>query len=304
MNIGNLQNESDKPSLYEARKNIRVTNSTEPAIAKKTSDKKHATNTIFAGSLSINQDPIADKKLQSQKQAMKTILDKFNQDHSIDQGLETRREHQKELSADMKLASDQISNLNKMKQQFKEAYGITEDSEEQKSLELLEKSMFTTKELTKEEMKQLEVMGPLTDYQKTVLRYDAMEDIWKQRVEKAQNGIISESKTIAAINVARLKTHPMVDAQKEAAAIIEEANKEVIGIIVQQTKENVDAEQDKNIEEARKQQEATNPSNDNKPKPVEEEILQEQLLMDIKSIVDRQKMLEEDIKGIIVNEQV
>jgi hypothetical protein len=153
-------------------------------------------------------------------------------------------------------------------------------------------------------MKQLEAMGPLTEYQKTALRYDAMEEIWKQRVEEAQNGITSETRTITAINVARLKTHPMVDAQKEAAAIIEEASKEVIGIIVQQTKENVDEEQEKKIEEAQKQQEAANQAKDKKSNPVEEEILQEQLLMDLKSIADKQKMLEEDIKGIVVDEQV
>jgi hypothetical protein len=306
MDIRNVKSENQKLSLYETGKNITVTNSTEHAAGKKphNSHKKHATNTIFAGNLSLNQDTITDKKLQSQKQAMKAILDKFNQDHSIDQGLETRREHQKELSADMKLAADQISNISKMKQEAKEAYGITDDSEEQKSLELLEKSMFTTEELTEEEMKQLEAMGPLTEYQKTALRYDAMEEIWKQRVEEAQNGITSETRTITAINVARLKTHPMVDAQKEAAAIIEEASKEVIGIIVQQTKENVDEEQEKKIEEAQKQQEAADQAKDKKSNPVEEEILQEQLLMDLKSIADKQKMLEEDIKGIVVDEQV
>jgi hypothetical protein len=178
MDIRNIKSENQKLSLYETGKNITVTNSTEHVVGKKphNNDKKHATNTIFAGNLSLNQDTITDKKLQSQKQAMKAILDKFNQDHSIDQGLETRREHQKELSADMKLAADQISNINKMKQEVKEAYGITDDSDEQKSLELLEKSMFTTEELTEEEMKQLEAMGPLTEYQKTALRYDAMDD--------------------------------------------------------------------------------------------------------------------------------
>ncbi|MDF2942366.1 MAG: hypothetical protein K0S01_1224 [Herbinix sp.] len=310
MQIKNTQNANEKFS-YSDRQMTNNNKTTESTSNKKPHNigQKQRSNTIYAGNLNLKQNAITVEKLQAQKKAMKAILEQFSNEQSIDNGIEVRRDHQKELTKDMDLAAKEISNIKKSRQDLEEAYGITEDSEEQKDLKLLEKSMFGEAELSEEETKQLEKMGPLTEYQKTALHYDAMEEIWKNRVEQADTGITNETRTITAIKLARLKTHPMIDAGKEAAEIIEEAGKEVVGIILQQTKENIDAEQDQNMEDAKKQQEATENKPDNKDtktgvNPVVNLISQEQLLKDLKSIADQQKILEEDIKGIVVDEEV
>jgi hypothetical protein len=300
MQIKNMQSENQKLSFQDTEKNATKNKATEHS-----NNKKSQSNTIYVGNINLNQDTIAIKKLHSQKQAMKEILEQFNNDQILDKGIETRRDHQEVLTADMELAAKEISNIKKLKQEVQETYGVTDDSEEQKNLELLERSMFESKELTEEELKQLENMGPLTEYQKTALHYDAMDEIWQQRVDKAQSGIMNESRTISSINVARLKTHLMIDAQKEAAEIIEAASREVVGIMLQETKENFDVEQDQKIEDAKKLKEATDKKEENnEANPLQNEISQEQLLKDLKSIAEKQKMLEEDITGIVVDEQI
>lgn len=260
---------------------------------------------LFAGNLTKKQDRVSQHEHQANKKAMKTILNQFKRETKIDDGIIARKDHQKQLTKDMDLAAEQITRLKSLREDLKIGYGITEDSTEQKNLELLEKSVFGSEDITEVELQQLKNMGPLTDYQKSALQYGAMEQIWKQRLEEAKNGISNETRSITAISLARLKTHPMVDAQKEAANIIEAASKEVIGILIQETKDIVDEELQKKLEEAKKQKETEAKNN---PNPIKESNLPklEELstISDIIQMIDKGKLLEEDIKGITVDEQI
>lgn len=143
-----------------------------------------------------------------------------------------------------------------------------------------------------------------------------MEEVWQQRADDALEEITNEGKTIVAIKLELLKSHPMTDAQKEAAEIMEAANKEVIGAIIQQAKDYIDEEMEKNEEEAEKQAEKQEDSEskteNSKPKSeingsdqLQDAVMaQDKMLSDLKTLIEKEKILEEDVKGITLDEQI
>jgi hypothetical protein len=219
---------------------------------KQTGKKK---GVIFAGDLNLKQDDIILNKIKKQKRAMKTILDQYQKDNMVDDNINKIKSHQKELDEELKVAASQYQSLKELRQELKVTYGMTDESEEEVNLSLLEKSIYGDEALTKEELEKLSSMGPLTEYQKTALQYDAMMEVWKERINYFKNGISSDTKSIIGINLELLKTHPMVDAQKEAAKVLEAAIRETIGMLVDETKDKFDEEQEKKAEEAKEKQE-------------------------------------------------
>lgn len=271
---------------------------------------------VYAGDLNLNSQTIDDKKQQAQKQALKTIMDQFKNELKSDDNISSLEDKQTELSSDMDDAADQIKNLEQSKQDLQDSYGITDDSTEQKNLDLIDKSIFHPEEMTKEDYKQLKNIGPLTDYQKEAVKTDAMEYIWQKRVDNAANGIHSIDMTITGLKLEKLKTHPMVDAQKEASDIIESATNDIISTLIQQAKDKVDDTIETNKEKTEKQQEekdkkdkeAGKADNVNHSTDITKTAMdqsdQQKLIDNIKQAADKQKMLEDDIKGIVVDEKV
>jgi len=280
----------------------------------KRNEKKQKNGSIFAGNFNNvrQQDAIAMKQVEAQKKKMKTILDQFAKDRSIDDNITGRRQNQSKLADVAGTAQAEVGRIQNLRQQLKETFGINDDSEEQKNLDLLEKSMDVKQTLSEDEMEQLKNIGPLTDYQKVALEYDSMEEVWQQRVEDANQGIANEGQTIVAIKLELLKTHPMTDAQKEAAKIMEAANKEVIGMLLQQTKDNTDEEMDKNVEKAEKQNDSVSKNKDTDQRDENNNIEQlqqadtqkDRLLTDIKKLIKKENILEEDVKGLALDEQI
>jgi hypothetical protein len=299
--------------------------------------KQTEKSSVYAGDLNINmQDSPITKKVSAQKQALKKVLDQLKKDQKLDNNLELRRQHQTDLSEEAKASLKQMNKIDEMKIELKEAYDISDDSTEQKNLELLEKSMDPKQTIIKEEMEQLRNMGPLTDYQKTALEYDTMSRIWKIRYDNANITKTNEGKTIEAIKIERLKSHEMLDCQKEAADIMEKATKEVLGTLWDDTKDNIDKDMEAKEDEAKKQtieQEelknhieevkekndmATNNEQDNSKSPamsernintIHSQQLQEndnnlkQLQTELKSFMKKNNLLEEDMKGLEVDQQ-
>lgn len=280
-------------------------------------EQKANSNSIYAGKLNLisqQQNKIAMKKIQAQKQAMKAIIDKFSKELDMDAGIEEREQHKEQLRQVAKEADGQIKQLRERKEELKEIYGVNDESQEQKDLKLLEKSMDVSQNLTDEEREQLKQMGPLTDYQKDALQYNSMEDIWKKRLEQAQQGVFCENKNIVAIQLERLKSHPMVDAQKEAAQIMENASNEVMGMLVQEGKEHIndkleeakekaeEMEKEKREEEEKQEEKISSDSQSGKLHKINQE--KDRCLQELEQFIEKEKVLEEDIKGIMLDEQM
>lgn len=289
-------------------------NNQNAAVDSKTSfhkkDRNKTNNVIYAGNLKINNNTAVAKKQQANKKALQAIMDQFKKDQTIDNNIESLKTKQDEFAKEAKMAADQIADLNVKKEDLKQIYGISDDSEEQKDLGLLEKSLYSPEELSEEEYNKLKDMGPLTDYQKEALKYDAMQNLWKERAANAANGIVGINMSISSIKLELLKYHPMVDAQKEAMKIIEEAIKEVLGTLTQQSKETIDDKMEENkekIEESQKEQEQKDSESGNlktNSLPASDQTDQLQLLDELKKFSAEQNLLDDDLKGIKVDEQV
>ena len=273
-------------------------------------DKKKANHTIYAGSLNLNNDNIAAKKQQANKQALKTIMDQFKKAKVTDDHITSLNEKKDAYIKESLAAAGQIADLEVKKQNLKETFGISDDSIEQKNLDLLEKSIYHPEQITEDEYTQLRNMGSLTDYQKEALRFDGMQDTYRKIVNSAANGIIGVNQSVESIKLSMLKVHPMVDAQKEALKIIEDAINEVVGSLVQEAKENIDKNAEENKEKIKENQEeqekedAATGKVDDKSLTASEQIDQLQVVDELKKFAEKQNMLDDDIKGIEVDEQV
>ncbi len=321
---------------------------TETQTENKNNEKKEKEKdiTIFAGDLNINKDPIAKKRKEAQEKALKIIGDAFDNDKKIDDDLKERENHISKLNEDIGDANNQINEFKKRKLDLKESYGIADDSQEQKDLELLEKASASIEigsnaKLSKEEWEHVREISKsgLTEYQTRCMELNKYAGVSRAVVKEAEKKIIVENVTITAIKLERLKSNPMVDATKEADSILDAASDEIKGMLLDETKEHIDdkakeeqEEAEKQAEEKEKQEEQLeavkekreemeklkNPEraeeNDKSAKTVNNEIPIDHFLQiahkesdikkEVENIVDKMKLVVEDIKGAVVDSKL
>lgn len=292
---------------------------------------KEKTNSYFAGNL--NQDlfsnKVQQKKKEAQEKALKIIGDTWENDRSIDMDILERREKVADLQKENEESQKQIDEIQQMQKELQEQYGIENDSQEQKDLQLLRKKKEWMKgkgtSLTKEELEYTEKLEKegLTDYQTRQLEYDNQKSFFQENIDKNKKEIVMEYAIIRGIRLERLKQDPMVKAQEQAEEILEAASKEIISMVVEDAKEHIDEKQEKEEEKAeelkekKKEQEAfvetqkekkTEQENLLDEIPMEELLkmpqMKEEVKKEIQNIVSKMKLVAEDIKGAMVDKSV
>ena len=259
--------------------------------------------------MNLNNEAIT-KKINARKRAMKLILNAYGNDKKVDDGLNEIREHQKRLSENLDTANSELNRLKESKEQLKEKYEIEEDSQEQKDLELLEKYHKEPFSLSKEEIERLKNMGSVTDYQREALELNALQNDWQKVADAASEGIINASKAISTIQIERLKTHEMTDAQTESKEILESSVKEITGMILSEAKDKVDEELEEKVDEAKeaKEKEKAEKAAQEKEESIgntdSENEDTEKLMKDLKKIIDEEQVVEDDIKGLIMDAMI
>lgn len=282
---------------------------------------------FFGGNLPKNelQERIALKKQEAQRQAMKVIGEAWDGDRSIDAELDTHRENIRKLQEENKYANSQIQELTKQQEEMKAAYGITDDSQEQKDLELLRKSRQPDASLTKEEQErcqELEEQG-LTQYQKDQLELDKPKNDYQNTIEKNKLAIEGENAVIRGVRLERLKSSPMLKAADQAEEIKEASSQEIIGMVIEDSREKLDEEQEEReekaekLEEQKEEQEAFIEAQ--KEKKDEQEELLEDMPVDemisleetksnvqneVQNILNKMNLVAEDLKGAVVDENL
>lgn len=318
--------------------------------------KKKSGKNIFAGNIGRGDDLFMMKKKHAKKKALKIINDAWNVDRKIDQGIEDIKTNLESLKNEFTKNQDIIAEGNAKKEELREEYGISKDSQEQKDLELLEKQADSRRSggslFTEEEKRLAELENqPLTEYQKRCLEIHKGLDIYKERADRIEGQIIGCNASIRGIKLERLKEMPpMVKAQKQAKDILEKANEEAIGLLVEEAKNHIDetyeeikekaeekaekkAEQEEKLEAVKEEKEKLEQQvSDSQQKNHEaEEVRREQqekskedmeLLEDtkeigqgvsgsvsdvqreIKEMLRKMKLLEEDLKGTSLDEEI
>lgn len=257
--------------------------------------KQENRKTVFAGDLNDQggtlQDRIEQKKKEAQKQALKIVSDVFEGDASIDEDMENRRQNVKNLAEGRKRLMEEKAGVEARSEDLEKAFEAGEISEEDYAAE----------------------KGNLSEEQK----------VREKELDANESQIMQENAVIAGTRIERLKHDPMVEAQKEAADIMDAARDEIIGMIREEGKDHVDEETEKREEQAEEIKEEKEEKEEfieeqKEHRKEEEELLEEMpteemisldriqsdVRQEVQNIIDKMKLLEEDIKGAVVDKNL
>ena len=252
---------------------------------------------LFAGNVGMQNLmdlQIAEKRAAAMEKAKKLIGDVFAAEKSVDDDLLERANRIKESEQAIVDANKELSALNEEKEKLKVQYGITEDE---------------TEDMLPAEYKM---------QRDELSRYGEPQH---QVIEEAKKVIEEERRVIAAVTVERLKSDPMVGAAEQAEELLTSAEEEIAGMVMdaavgnlqenaKEAKEKQEAEKEKaELEEAkRKEKEERRKEVELADAPVQELLNLEQVRGELKHEVDQMlvemKLLAEDIKGSMVDEEL
>lgn len=297
-------------SLFATNQNAAARRAAEKGTAK-------GRSTVFAGDMAVRPDSIMIKKQQAQKQAMKIVGDTFDAEKKVNQSLKDMADRIEELKNENLGYGREIRSIDDKRNEVMEGYGITEDSQEQKDLELLrkERDMVPGAEegLTEEEMERLSEIhkAGVTDYQKDMLELDEQEKYYRDHIEENNAGIKSMTASLRDTKLERLKSDPMVKAAKQSEEIMEAANKDMIGALYNEAKEHIEEKMQEEKEKAEKRAEKKEEEEKRVEAKEEREELQEELLekaaendAEMDELLDKFKLIDEDLKGAAVDKNL
>ena len=252
---------------------------------------------LFAGAIGM-QHPldtqIAEKRAAAMEKAKKLLGDVFAAEKSVDDDLANRANRIRESEQAIVDANKELAAFEEEKEKLKEQYGITGDETED---ELSAEYKMQRDELT---------------------RYGEPQ---RQMIDEAKKIIEEERKVIAAITVERLKTDPMVETSKQVEELLASAEEKIAGMVMdaavenlkekaEEAKEKQEEEEEKaELEEAkRKEREERRKEAELSDVPIQELLHLEQTRGEMKQEVDNMltemKLLAEDIKGSMVDEEL
>lgn len=298
----------------------------------KDATRQFSGKTINAKDLNIGFDPIAAKKDEARKMAMGIVRKAFANECKMDDELDGRRQKVRDLLSENGQAGREIREYEEMRLRLRDQYGIDPEGQEEKDLRLLEKEMDSHRPdsqitLTEDDYKELERIkkAGLSEYQERSLEIRGYEGPAKDTIYHNNLEIRTENAIITATGIERLKSHAMLDAEEQAEDIMDAASKEIMGMLVDEAKEHIDDEFADKIEDAKEEahkkeelEERIEKARDEKKEKekITEEILEgaadvsknttelENAGQEIKDMLSKMKLIEEDIKGAAVDKSL
>ncbi len=227
---------------------------------------KKGTTAIFMGGLFQDPfDPIEQRRASAQKKAYKIVQDAFAREQKIDNEMQERSEHAKQLRREKAQSQRQIQAVDDQIEELRQAYGVDKDSKEQKDLETLQnlQSLASSQgaDLENFQASAEKMYGPLTEYQKRALELNSYKQPYERAVMIAdrgmydQAGIYEEYAVIRGTSLERLKHTPMLDAVQEAEDVLAAASEEIIGMLIDEAKDHIDEKQEEEQEKAEERRE-------------------------------------------------
>ena len=220
-------------------------------------------DTIFAGDLNIYADRsrlIEQKRQLARKQAMKLIKDAWNNDKSRQGSIDELENTRNEKISKKSEYTDYINDIENRKNGLKELYGITDDSQEQKDLELLEKyqnnvNFISHDDFSDDEIKRLKELQstPLTDYQKKALSLNRIQGNFRSEIDNIDSSLKAISEAMLEEKKEQAKSQDMVKADNAADKITQAANDEIMGMLLAEGKDKLD-DDTKKAEEKKEEQ--------------------------------------------------
>lgn len=207
--------------------------------------------------LNVPADPIEAKRKNVRKQAMKLITDAWGRDEKASKGIDDMRNEKRSKIDELDELKSKSSSLEDSKRFLKEEYGVADDSQEQKDLELLEKyqnnkigsSFDSFSEEEKARLKELQ-NTPLTEYQRKALEINDAKAKLDKEVNRKNDELKGMTQAITDAKIEQLKSQDMLKAQNAADTILDAVNKDIINMLVDESKKHIDEVQKKEQEES------------------------------------------------------
>ena len=275
--------------------NTTFTNENIKAVNNGQSVLKGQNNVINGKTLNLGSNLLDEKKAQAKKDAMKLIRNAFEGDQKISNEFNEKKRHVEELIKDKGEADKVINDIENERKMLRDEYGLTENSQEEKELKLLEKDFRfglpgSDVSLSEEERKavaEIKERG-LTEYQSRSM--EKLDYVKNYIVKSYANTleIQDENRSLGMMEREMLKNTSMIDAKKEAKKLEEELNEQAVTIAMDEAKDNIDSDFEEKKEGAESMSRIT--------KSVDE------AQQEVKEMMTKMKMLDEDIKGIEVDD--
>ena len=253
---------------------------------------------LKASELNLLQDPIEEKKKKAKEEAMDFIKKQFESDGMVDGAMDELRSEIASSKEEATEAAQELGAIRKEMEELKQEYGdATNDS----------------------------------DYQERMKALNEQAGEWQKQYDQAHNVIAAATDGIKGIKQESLKHHGMVDATKLAEVSLKASSDEIVGMLKDEAVEKLDQDLEDVVEEAKDQKEENVKEEAKKEearlereKQVQERIekekktyvpstqgmdsdmsemmrKQQEVLKNTQQILEEQKLLQEEIKGIAVD---
>lgn len=219
---------------------------------------------VFMGDLNIGKDPVKEKIESARKQAFKIVSDAYGADRDFDKQLGKIKDLAKEMKAEKAAAQADKKAAEETIEGIKKEYSVSDDSKEQQDLEWLmgyrkaiesrngkiapDERFCDCERKKKDQTRATEIEANLTEYQSRMLEVNKQLDTAQKRIDDADATLIAARQSLTDAEQEKNKDHSMVDAQNEAEAIMDAAEKSVVGMVMNDAKDKID-------EKAREEQE-------------------------------------------------
>ncbi len=255
--------------------------------AEKDAKQKKNGKSIDAHGMTAVTDTITLKKAQAQKKAMKILGDAFAGDSKIDDDMSERREKIKSLTQELADRKKEIKDMEDTKASLLEQ-GYNENSNEVRQLS------------------------------------EGLKEYSKQAMD-TENELTAENAVIRQTKIERLKSNPMGEARDQADAVMDAANDEIMGLLIAEGRDYIDEKQEEEKKKAEaaqeKKQELEEKLEARKEDRKEQEKLTENIVeasqrlsggtdsvaqaqQEIRDMMNRLKLVEDDVKGATVNQSI
>lgn len=265
---------------------------------------KEEKKSVFGGDLNLAKDSIAQRRKEAQEKAWNVVKNAWDSDNAVDEMIQARRNHYAEMEALKEEATEGLADAQEEKEVLRELYDVDEDSKEQKDLELLEKAQniksgVSSETLTEEERKRVGELyqGTLTEYQSRALEQNERTIAMKKQIADADRQMRDDTADIYGIMQERLKSNPMLEAQKAAEEILADENDEVIGMLIQESKEYLDEKMEEMQEEAEEAMEEKKEREEQQDELKLKRAVQEALIEGTKEAAEKAKAMERQSKA-------
>ncbi len=265
-------------------------NATQAEQAKNQENRK----TVYAGNLNMEnalQDRIADRKAEAKEKAMKIVGDAFAGELALDAEVESHKNKIASLKEERKALEESSANLTARQEDLRAAFEngeVTQEDYDKESSELAEE-------------------------RKVIIRSQ----------DENMGQMITEGRILYEIGQERLKSTPMLNAWKQADEVLEAAGEEIIGMVVEGAQEKLDEDakvREKQAEKIEEKKEATEKLIEKRKERQEEQEelledmpvsdmismdkMQEDVKAEVQDMLNKMKLVAEDIKGAAVDESL